>query len=131
MGQISFPYPAWTRTAALILIFVWAPFVFLRKLLAFDIFDIEVITEPICVGMIILFFSKEKVDDERIHYLKFRALAFAAINSAILCWVMTKLLFNWDYSVSTDKLYPMSASMYIILMISLAYARLFYLKMKS
>jgi hypothetical protein len=75
------------------MIFVWAPFSFLRKYFLFDLMDAET-TQPICIGLIILFFSQGKADDERIHYLKFRALAFAVLNALILTWLLNKVLYN-------------------------------------
>lgn len=87
--------------------------------------------QPICIGLVILYFSGEKVDDERIHYLKFRALAFAVINGLLISWLITKYLYNWNYSVKEDFIYPISTSIFLIVTIVLAYARLFYLKANS
>jgi len=44
--------------------------------------------QSLCIGFVILHFSKEKIDDERIHYLKFRALAFAVMNGLLLSWLI-------------------------------------------
>jgi hypothetical protein len=131
MSQITFPYPSWTKSVAFFLIFVWAPFSFFRKYLAFDLIDIEMAAQPVCIGLVILFFSREKSDDERIHYLKFRALAFAVLNGLILSWLITKVLYNWNYSVKHDYTYPISASVFLIITIITAYARLFYLKARN
>lgn len=131
MSQITFPYPSWTKSIALVLSFLWAPFSFLRKYWAFDLIDIEMAAQPISIGLIMLYFSKERIDDERIHYLKFRALAFAVMNGLLLSWLITKFVYNWNYSVKEDLIYPISTSTFLIVTIGLAYARLFYLKVHS
>jgi hypothetical protein len=131
MSQITFPYPSWTKPIALVLIFAWAPFSFLRKYFFFDLMDVEMATQPICIGLVILFFSQGKVDDERIHYLKFRALAFAILNGLILSWLTTKLLYNWNYSVKNSYTHPISASVFLIITITIAYARLYFLKARN
>lgn len=131
MSQITFPYPSWTKPIALVLIFIWAPFSFLRKYFLFDLMDVEMAAQPICIGLVILFFSKGKVDDERIHYLKFRALAFAVLNGLILSWLLTKVLYNWNYSVKDSYSHPVSASVFIIITIVLAFLRLHFLKNKA
>jgi hypothetical protein len=97
----------------------------------FDLLDFEMAAQPICIGLVILFFSKGKVDDERIHYLKFRALAFAVLNGLILSWLLTKVLYNWNYSVKDSYSHPISASVFIIITIVLAYLRLHFLKNKA
>ena len=130
MGQITFPYPTWMKGVAFFLIFLWAPFSFLRKYWQFQMIDIEMVMQPFCIGLVILYFSKEKKDDERIHYLKFRALAFAVINGLLLSWVITKFLDNWNYNVKVDYVHPISASLFLVVTIAIAYARLFYLKTK-
>lgn len=130
MSQISFPYPGWMRLVASFLIFLWAPYSFLRKYWQFELLDIEMATQPICIGLVILFFSKERHDDERVHYLKFRAFAFAIINGLLISWLITKFLHNWNYSVTMDYVHPISASLFLVVTIIIAYARFFYLKRK-
>jgi hypothetical protein len=104
---------------------------FFRKYYVFDLIDIEMALQPLSIGLVILYFSKEKVDDERIHYLKFRALAFAMINGLLLSWLTTKLLFGQQYSVEHDLVHPVSTSHFLIITIAIAYGRLFYLKSRS
>jgi hypothetical protein len=131
MSQITFPYPGWMRSIAWILIVVWAPFSFIRKYWLFDLVDIEMLLQPVSIALVILFFSKEKIDDERIHYLKFRALAFAVLNGLLISWLITKFIYNWNYSVTEDLVNPISASLFLIVTIIMAYARLFYLKSRN
>jgi len=128
MNQISFPYPRWMKSVSLFLILFWAPFSFLRKYWLFDMIDIEMAAQPVSIGLVILFFSKENMDDERIHFLKFRALAFAILNGLLISWLITKFVYNWNYSVNENYVYPISASVFLIFTIIFAYARLFYLK---
>jgi hypothetical protein len=131
MNQITFPYPSWMRFVALFLIFIWAPSSFFRKYYVFDLIDIEMALQPLSIGLVILYFSKEKIDDERIHYLKFRALAFAMINGLLLSWLTTKLLFGQQYNVEHDLVHAVSTSYFLIITIVIAYGRLFYLKARS
>ena len=131
MSAITFPYPNWVRTFGYFLIFIWAPFSFFRKYFLFDMIDLEMAMAPLAIGLVMLYFSKEKIDDERIDYLKFRALAFAMINGLILSWLATKFMYNWNYTVKTDLIHPIPATLFIVLTIILAYARLYYLKART
>jgi hypothetical protein len=128
MKQITFPYPNWIRGFGFFLILVWGPFSFFRKYFLFDLMDPEMLMQPMSIGLVMLYFSKEKIDDERIHFLKFRALAFAVINGLLLSWVVTKFLYDRNYSVEKDFVHPISTSVFLMITILLAYGRLFYLK---
>jgi hypothetical protein len=97
----------------------------------FDLIDIEMALQPLSIGLVILYFSKEKIDDERIHYLKFRALAFAMINGLLLSWLTTKFLYGQQYNVGHDLVHAVSTSYFLIITIVIAYGRLFYLRARS
>jgi hypothetical protein len=125
--HLTFPYPKWVRTAAFLLI-PWGVFSFLRKYYLFDLVDPEMFLAPVSIAMVLLYFAKSRKDDERIHYLKFQALAFAVLQGLWLTWIVVKVTRNWQYSVHTDLVYPVPASLFIIISISTAYLRLKYLQ---
>jgi hypothetical protein len=61
-----------------ILLLVWSIISFFLKYANHSIWDFELFAGLFSWGLCFIFFSKEKIDDERIHYLKFRALAWGA-----------------------------------------------------
>lgn len=60
-----------------ILLICWGIYSFSSKYLQFHLVDFTLLTGLSCWGLVFIFFSKEKIDDERIHQLKFRALTWA------------------------------------------------------
>ncbi|WAC13011.1 hypothetical protein [Dyadobacter pollutisoli] len=60
-----------------ILLIGWGIYSFSSKYLQFHLVDLNLLAGLCCWGLVFIFFSKEKIDDERIHQLKFRALTWA------------------------------------------------------
>ncbi|KAA0992099.1 hypothetical protein [Dyadobacter aurulentus] len=60
-----------------ILLICWGVYSFYLKYRQFDLVDLNLLTSLSCWGLMFIFFSKEKIDDERIHQLKFQALTWA------------------------------------------------------
>jgi drug/metabolite transporter (DMT)-like permease len=58
-----------------ILCIVWGAVSFFLKFANHGIWDINLLSGLLCWGLCFIFFSKEKTDDERVHHLKFQALA--------------------------------------------------------
>ncbi len=71
-----FVYPYRMKIVGLLLI-IWGLFAFLFKYWRFDTVDLNLIAGLWCWGLVFIFFSREKIDDERIHQVKFQALAWA------------------------------------------------------
>lgn len=62
------------------------------------IFPLDPVPQLIGLGLVFIFFSKEKVEDERIHYLKFQALSIGFLS----CFFMS-MGFNSLYQLSAPE----------------------------
>jgi len=60
-----------------ILCILWGFFSFFSKYWTYQLWDINLITGLSCWGLIFIFFSREKIDDERIQQFKFQAVTWA------------------------------------------------------
>ena len=60
-----------------ILLICWGIYSFYLKYHQFHLVDLNLLAGLSCWGLVFIFFSKEKIDDERIHQLKFQALTWA------------------------------------------------------
>jgi len=88
--------------------------IFLKK----GIFTFEIPGKLISAGLVFIFFSREKIDDERIHQLKFRALTagFTAI-----------FLFSFAFNYFS---YTPSMHEFVTMVLSFALAVFYYAKHK-
>jgi hypothetical protein len=62
------------------------------------IFPLDPVPQLIGLGLVFIFFSKEKVEDERIHYLKFQALSVGFLS----CFFMSMGFNSW-YRLSAPE----------------------------
>jgi hypothetical protein len=60
-----------------ILLILWGMYSFIANYWLHQIADLNLLTGLSSWGLVFIFFSKEKVDDERIHQMKFQALTWA------------------------------------------------------
>jgi hypothetical protein len=104
----SFLYPYWTKAlggATILFGFI----VFFHRLSEYQITDFAGLSFPVAMGLIMIFFSSEKIYDERIGYLKFRSLAAAVPLGATATMVINYLQNYESYSIETDSWYSISA----------------------
>ncbi len=94
--------------------------IFIHRIVSYDIIDVSGFSFPVAIGLIIVFFSRERNFDERLVYLKFKSLAISipiitAVTSAI------NYFHNFSgYSIDTDSWYSISAFEYLSLVLILA-----------
>lgn len=60
-----------------LLCILWGVCSFIFNYRRYELVDLNLLAGLSCWGLVFIFFSKEKIDDERIHLLKFQALSWA------------------------------------------------------
>ncbi len=103
-----FVYPYWMRLVGVALILLGI-IIFYYRLSSFGIMDLAGFSSPVGMGLILIFFSREKDQDERIAQLKFRSLAAAVPIAAILTLILNYTQNVDQYSVSQDSWFSISA----------------------
>lgn len=124
-----FPYPHALKILGIAMI-GFAVFMFVYRIMAYNIRDIAGASFPVAFGLILIFFSKEKEFDERTVYLKFKALAIGVPVAAAIV-MLINYYFNFGYSVETDRWYSISAFEYLSIALLFALAWFHYLKLKE
>jgi hypothetical protein len=127
MKQDSFPYSYGAKILGLIIILAGVISFFLqhhRK----GIFDINELALGFSWGLVFIFFSKEKTDDEMMQGLKFRALARAIIIAFFITHLYNYLFLNWDFTRQHDKILSISAYQFLALTLIIATSIFYYLK---
>lgn len=127
---LTFIYPFWGKIVGSIIIFIGI-IIFLHRIIEYDIFDLSGGSFPVAIGLMMIFFSKEKDYDERIAYLKFKSLA-AAVPVAGMITVLINYLENFNgYSIGTDSWYSISAFEYLTITMAIAIGWFHILKYKE
>jgi hypothetical protein len=129
-GAPSFLYPSWGRAIGLIIMFLGI-IIFLRRVFQYDIIDLAGGSFPLAMGLMMIFFSKEKDFDERIVYLKFKALAAAVPLAAVVTMIINYIKNYGDYSIENNAWFSISAFEYLTIVLAIAIGWLHYLKLKE
>ena len=91
-------------------------------------FDFNELAVGLSWGLVFIFFSKEKTDDEMMHGLKFRALARAIIVAFFGTHLYNYLFLNWNFDKDHDTILSISAYQFLALTLLIATAYFYYLK---
>ncbi|WP_416864155.1 MAG: hypothetical protein ACMVP2_15355 [Imperialibacter sp.] len=126
----SFLYPHWTKALGGVTI-LFGLIVFFRRLTEYQIMDFAGLSFPVAMGLIVIFFSREKVYDERIAYLKFRSLAAAVPLGAVVTMLINYVQNYEGYSIETDSWYSISAFEYLSITLIIAIGWFQYLRVKE
>ena len=114
-----------------ILLISWGVYLFSSKYWQFHLVDLSLLTGLLCWGLVFIFFSKEKIDDERIHQVKFQALTWAVPVGLFITHLINYFLLSKS-EPDSGKLYesiPAYHSLAIILLLALG--SFHYLKYKN
>lgn len=130
MGTPSFIYPYWGRVLGLIIILVGI-LIFLRRVIQYDIVDFTGASFPMAMGLMMIFFAKEKDFDERIAYLKFKSLAVAVPMAAVVTMIINYFENYAGYSIATDSWFSISAFEYLTITLAISIGWFNYLKYKE
>ncbi len=123
-------YPYWGRILGMVFI-VAGIVIFLKRVFQYGIFDLSGASLPIGFGLMMVFFSKEKDFDERIAYLKFKALAVAVPVATILTMLINYSQNFQDYSIETDTWFSISAFEFLSIVLIIAIGWFYYLRYRE
>lgn len=92
------------------------------------IFDLNELAIGCSWGPVFVFFSREKIDDEMIHGLKFKVLTRAIIVTFFITHLYNYLFLNWYFKRGQDIILSISAYQYLALTLIIATTSFYYLK---
>lgn len=130
MTRNSFPYSYWTKILGLVIMLAGV-FSFFQKYHKKGIFDFNELAVGASWGLLFIFFSKEKTDDEMIQSLKFRALTWAIALAFFATHLYNYLYLNWYYKRDTDIILSISAYQFLALTLSIATVYFYFLKRQA
>ncbi|WP_421871003.1 hypothetical protein [Marinoscillum sp.] len=118
-GLPLFLYPSWMKVLGLLFI-VGGLIIFFHRISQYDIIDFAGLSFPVAVGLTFIFFSRGKEFDERIVFLKFKALAIA-VPLVAFATMLINYYFNFEgYSIEADSWFSISAFEYLSLTLIVA-----------
>ncbi|MEQ8473614.1 MAG: hypothetical protein RIC35_20620 [Marinoscillum sp.] len=126
----NFTYPHWGRALGLIIIAMGIA-IFTYRIIEFGIVDLHGASFPFAMGLMIIFFSRQRDFDERIAYLKFKSLAASIPLAAIIAMLINYSQNFVEYSIETDSWFSISAFQYLSIVMILALGWFHYLKIKE
>lgn len=127
MSQNSFPYSYWTKILG-VLIIIAGIISFFHQYHKKDIYDFNELAVGLSWGLVFIFFSKEKTDDEMVRSLKFKALTIAVIVAFSMTHLYNYLFLNWHFEREKDMILSISAYQFLALTLVFATAYFYYLK---
>ena len=130
MKQNTFPYSYWAKVLGLVLMLTGI-FSFFAKYKRKGIYDINELAIGFSWGLMFIFFSKEKTDDEMIHTLKFKALARAMTISFFFTHLYNYIFLNWQLKRVNGIILSISAYEFFALTLLIATASFYYLKRQA
>jgi len=114
-----------------ILCILWGFYSFFSKYWRYQLLDINLIAGLCCWGLIFIFFSKEKTDDERIHHLKFQALTWAVPVGFFITHLINYFFLSSQEPDSGKLIQSLSAYESLGIILLLALALFYYLKQRD
>ncbi|MGN6491147.1 MAG: hypothetical protein ACTHLE_04065 [Agriterribacter sp.] len=127
MKQTSFPYSHWVKLLGIAVIIAGA-ISFFAKHNKTGIFDFNELATGLSWGLLFIFFSKEKTDDEMIHSLKFKALAMAVISAFSITHLYNYFFLNWRLARPNGIIGSVSAYQFLALTLIIATGCFYYMK---
>jgi hypothetical protein len=127
MQPNSFPYSYWLKILGLAIIAAGIISFFLqhhRK----GFFDFNELAVGLSWGLVFIFFSKEKTDDEMMHGLKFKALARATMLAFFATHLYNYIFLNWNFDKQHDIILSISAYQFLAVTLLIATGYFYYLK---
>ena len=127
MRQNPFPYSYWTKILGLLIIAAGIAS-FIRQYYKKGVFDYNELAIGFSGGLVFIFFSREKTDDEMMQGLKFKALTRAIIIAFFITHLYNYLFLNWRYKRANDLILSISAYQFLALALTIATASFYYMK---
>ena len=129
MKKRAFPYAPWFKGLGLVLILIGITS-FIYRYNKNGVFDYNELAIGLCFGLLFIFLSKEKVDDEMIHHLKFKALTKAVFVSFFLMHLYNYFFLNWRFNRENGMILSISAYQFLAITLILATC-IFYFEKKQ
>lgn len=123
-------YPIWFKPLGFMLL-VLAVSIFLYRIHIFDITDFSGASFPFSMGLMLIFFAREKVTDERVIFLKIKSLAIAVPIAAFATQLINYSQNYKGYSVKTNSWFSISAFEFLSITLLIALGIYYYLKIKD
>ncbi len=130
MKHNPFPYSYWTKILGLLVI-IAGVIRFFQQYHKKGIFDANELAIGLSWGLVFIFFSKERTDDEMIHGLKFKALTRAIIIAFSITHLYNYLFLNWRFNREHDRILSISAYQFLALTLIIATISFHYLKHRA
>jgi hypothetical protein len=130
MKHNPFPYSYWTKILGLLII-IAGVISFFQQYHKKGIFDTNELAIGLSWGLVFIFFSKERTDDEMIHGLKFKALTMAIIVAFSITHLYNYLFLNWRFNREHDRILSISAYQFLALTLIIATISFHYLKHRA
>lgn len=130
MKHNSFPYSYWAKILGLLII-IAGVIGFFQQYHKKGIFDTHELAIGLSWGLVFIFFSKERADDEMIHSLKLKALTRAIIIAFSITHLYNYLFLNWRFSREHGMILSVSAYQFLALTLIIATISFHYLKHRA
>ncbi len=130
MQQNDFPYSYWAKVLGALII-IGGIIGFLLKYYKSGIADINDLALGMSWGLVFIFFSKERTDDEMMQTLKFKALTRAIIVSFFFTHLYNYFFLNWRFEREHDTIRSVSAYQFFALTLAIATVSFYFLKRQA
>jgi hypothetical protein len=114
-----------------ILCILWGLYAFWSKYWHYQLLDLNLLAGLGCWGLVFLFFSKEKIDDERIHHLKFQALTWALPMGLLITHLINYFVLRLPEPNSGQLVQSLSAYQALVIILLLAFGAFYFLKQRQ
>jgi len=130
MDKKAFPYAFWTKILGALVVVAGVISFFLqyqRK----GIFDFNELAIGFSWGLLFIFFSKERTEDEMMQVLKFRSLARAIVISFFATHLYNYLFLNWRLQRPDGIILSISAYQFLAITLIIATGTFYFLKYRA
>jgi hypothetical protein len=129
-GSSLFAYSQKIKILGIILI-LWGSYSFAAKYWEHHLFDFNLLSSLSCWGLVFIFFSKEKIDDERVHQIKFQALTWAVPLGLSITQIVNYFILDQTEYNSGKLLESISAYQSLVVILTIALGLFHFLKYKN
>ncbi len=113
------------------LLICWGIYAFFSKYRQYDLVDLNLLSSLSCWGLVFIFFSKEKIDDERVHQVKFQSLTWAVPTGLFITHLINYFFLGQAEPDSGKLIGSISAYESLVIILLLAFGLFHYLKYKK
>ncbi len=113
------------------LLICWGIYAFFSKYRQYNLVDLNLLTSLTCWGLVFIFFSKEKIDDERVHQVKFQSLTWAVPTGLFITHLINYFFLSRNEPDSGRLIESISAYQSLVIILLLAFGLFHYLKYKK